>query len=82
MQKRTVYFENVDAPNTIVRKRSDRIPLEYISPGNPVWTETRPNSSYEREYYLAQGNCCLFPISEEEAMKRLTQWGLSQETIT
>lgn len=76
MQKETVYFENVDIPDTIVRKQPDMFELEVISKRNPVWTKTQPNSSYEREYYFGQGNCCLFAITYEEAKKRLSEWGI------
>ncbi len=74
--KSAVYFENADKPDTIVRKRSGMFELEYISKSNPVWKKTMPNSSYEREYYLGEGNCCLFSITYEEAKKRLTEWGV------
>ena len=76
MQKETIYFEDADIPDTIVRKRPDIFQLEYISRKNPVWTKTLPNSSYEREYYLGEGNCCLFHISYEEVQRRLAKWGV------
>ena len=76
MRKATVYFENVDVPDTIVRKRSGIFELEYISKKNPVWTKTLPNSSYEREFYFGEGNCCLFQITCEEAKRRLAEWGV------
>ena len=75
MNQRTVYFENADRPDTIVRKRPNVFELEYISRQFPEWKKAAPNSSYEREYYLGEGNCCLFHISEEEAKKRLEEWG-------
>ena len=78
--KGTVYFENVDLPDTLVRKRPDIFELEYISKRNPVWTKTQPNSSYEREYYLGQGNCCLFQITFEEVQRRLKEWGIDIAT--
>jgi len=76
MNERTVYFENVDLPDTVVRKRAGVFGLEYISKMHPIWQKALPNSSYEREYYLGQGNCCLFDISYEEAKKRLAEWGI------
>lgn len=76
MKKETEYFKNVDIPDTIVRKQPDMFELEVISKRNPVWTKTQPNSSYEREYYFGQGNNCLFPITYEEAKKRLSEWGI------
>ena len=76
MNERTVYFENVDLPDTIVRKRAGVFGLEYISKRHLIWQKVLPNSSYEREYYLGQGNCCLFDISYEEAKKRLAEWGI------
>lgn len=76
MKKETVYFENVDITDTIVRKRPELFELEYISKSNPVWRKTLPNSSYEREYYFGEGNGCLFDITYEEAKRRLAEWGV------
>lgn len=76
MSQGIVYFENVDRPDTIVRKRPNVFELEYISRQYPEWKKTLPNSSYEREYYLGEGNSCLFSISYEEAKKRLEEWGV------
>ena len=76
MSQSTVYFENVDRQDTIIRKRPKVFELEYISRECPKWQKTTPNSSYEREYYLGEGNCCLFRISYEEAKKRLEEWGV------
>ena len=76
MGKKTIYFEDVDKNNTIVRKKPSIFELEYISKQNPTWQKTLPNSSYEREYYLGEGNCCLFEITYEEAKKRLAEWGV------
>ena len=74
--KKVQYFENSDCPDTVIRKRPEIFELEYISPRTPEWTKTRPNSSYEREYYLAQGNCCLVDITYEEAKDRMARWGI------
>lgn len=76
MKKGTVYFENVDVADIIVRKRPDLFELEYISKKNPVWKKTLPNSSYEREFYFGEGNGCLFDITYEEAKRRLAEWGV------
>ena len=81
MRKNTSYFENVDNPDIIIRKQADMFELEYISPNNPVWTKTTPNSSYEREYYLGEGNCCLFAITYEEAKKQLAKWGITECSV-
>lgn len=74
-KKVVVYYENVDLPDTIVRHTIPH-PIEVISARNPVWRESMPNSSYERELFLGQGNCCLFEITYEEAKKRLAAWGV------
>lgn len=74
--RKTRYFKNVDVPDTIVRKRPSLFELEYISKSNPVWTKTTANHSFEREYYLGEGNCCLFSISYEEAKQILAEWGV------
>lgn len=76
MHRKTVYFENVDVPDTIVRKRPNVFELEYIFKENLNWIKTLPNSSYEREYYLGEGNGCLFSITYEEAKRRLAEWGV------
>ena len=76
MHETTIYFENVDILDTIVRKRPNVFELEYITKNNPVWIKTLPNSSYEREYYLGEGNGCLFDITYEEAKRRLGEWGV------
>lgn len=74
MKKSVVYFEDVDNPNVLVRRRSDIAEMEYLSKNSMTWKKCKPGSSYEREYYLAQGNCCLFEISHAEAKQRLREW--------
>lgn len=74
MKNKTVYFEDVGVPNRIVRKRPHLFELEYITKEQCVWTKTLANSLYEREYYLGEGDNCLFEISYEEARKRLAEW--------
>lgn len=76
MEQTTQYFEDTDKSDTIVRKRQGVFELEYISKRKVVWTKTIANSSYEREYYFGEGNSCLFPISYEEAKKRLAEFGV------
>jgi len=78
MKKETIYFEDIDVADTIVRKRPDIFELEYISKNNPVWKKTLPNSSYEREFYFGEGDGCLFDITYEEAQRRLTEWGVEK----
>lgn len=77
MQGRVIYFKDADASDTIVRKRPEVRELEYISRERPVWTKTKPNSAYEREFYLGEGNNCLFDITYEEAKRRLEEWGIN-----
>ena len=77
MNERTIYFEDADNENVIVRKNPNKFALEYISKSRPVWEETVPNSSYEREFYLGEGNCCLFSIPYEDAKQRLAEWGVT-----
>ena len=76
MITKTIYFEDADHPDTIVRKRVNAHALEYISKQNPSWKQAAPNSSYEREFYLGEGNCCLFSITYDEAKERLAQGGV------
>lgn len=42
MNQRTVYFENADRPDTIVRKRPNVFELEYISRQCPEWKKAVP----------------------------------------
>lgn len=77
----TAYFEDADNPDILVRRRADAAGLEYISKTRPVWAECGAGSSYEREYYLAQGNCCLFDISREEAERRIEAWVREENTV-
>ena len=71
----TIYFKDVNT-GRIVRKREDEIALEYIFPNAKGWTLTEKDHSYEREYYLGEGNTSLFDISEEEAYAVIKKWGL------
>lgn len=76
MHEEIIYFENADREDTVIRKRPEMFELEVISPRHSGWTKTGPNSSYERELYLGQGNCCMFPITYEEAKKKLAKYGV------
>lgn len=76
MTTRTIYFEDADHPDRIIRKRPRVYELEYISNQDSAWKKAAPNSSYEREYYLGEGNCSLFSITYEEAKRRLADWGV------
>ena len=67
------YFKDVDTGN-IVRKPDESMHLEYSFKGSCGWIITEPNSSYEREYWLGEGRCCLFNITEEEATKEIASW--------
>ena len=77
MQGKIIYFEDADVPDTIVRKCPGNWGLEYISKAKPVWRIAPPNSAYEREFYLGEGNNCLFDITYEETSRRLAEWGLN-----
>ena len=72
---KTIYFKDVDT-DRIVRKRENEFALEYIFPNADGWVMTEQDHSYEREYYLGEGNTCLFDVSEEEAYNTVKQWGL------
>ena len=61
------YFRDVDT-GFIVRKPDEGMHLEYTYNDFSNWTQTEPDSSYEREYWLGEGNTCLFNIAEEEAI--------------
>ena len=67
------YFRDVDK-GRIVRTVDDSFRLEYLSKGADSWTRTEHDHPYEREYWLGEGNCCLFDISEEEALKIINSW--------
>lgn len=62
-----IYFRDVNT-GFIVRKPDEGMHLEYTYDDFSNWTQTEPDSSYEREYWLGEGNSCLFDITEEEAV--------------
>ncbi len=70
------YYEDVDRKDRIVRKGANTYKIEWISKESPTWKEVSYDGSYAREIFLGQGNCCLFSITEEEALKRLAEWGV------
>ena len=61
------YFRDVDS-GIIVRKPDEGMHLEYTYNDLLKWKQTEPNSKYEREYWLGEGNMCLFDITEKEAI--------------
>ena len=67
------YYEDVDHKDVIVRC-SEYFCIEEISRKRPYWSKVPSNCSYEREILIGQGNCCLFPITEEEALQRIKEW--------
>lgn len=74
--RKIAYYEDVDRGDVIVRKRPYVFQAEFISINSPVWKKEHPDGSYMRELYLGQGNNCLFSITQEEAQKRLAEWGV------
>ena len=68
------YFRDVDK-NNIVRKPDEGMFLEYTFKGAKGWLKTEPDSSYEREYWLGEGNTCLFDLDESEALAEILSWG-------
>lgn len=78
MKEKVVYYKNVDYPDTIVRHTIPG-PIEIISARIPYWREADLNSSYAREIYLGEGNCCLFTIDFETAKSMMSEWGLDIE---
>lgn len=65
------YFRDVDT-GTLVRKRDHYAKLEQYVQQKNEWCDVSDDSSYAREYYLGQGNTCLFDISEEDVLKLIT----------
>ena len=61
-----IYFRDVNT-GFIVRKPDEGMHLECTYDDFSEWTQTEPDSSYEREYWFGEGNMCLFDITEEEA---------------
>lgn len=74
-----IYFRDVDK-GYIVRKPDEGMHLEYTFKGAGGWFKTEPDSSYEREYWLGEGNTCLFNITEEEALKTISSWNEDSNT--
>ena len=49
------------------------------------WTECDIDGSYAREYWLGEGNCCLFEMDESVAKERINQLAhemMSKESST
>ena len=44
--------------------------LEQFKDG--LWQACDPDGSYAREYWLGEGNCCLFEIDEEVALAKIS----------
>ena len=76
VDKETQFFIDVDRENTIVRKRKNVFELEVISKERPHWRKTVKNDSYEREYYLGQGNTCLFDIKLDKVLQKFREWDI------
>lgn len=68
------YFRDVEKHN-IVRKPDEGMFLEYTFKGAKGWIKTEPDSSYEREYWLGEGNTCLFDLDEDKALAEILSWG-------
>lgn len=68
------YYRDVDKGN-IVRKPDEGMFLEYTFKGAKGWLRTEPDSSYEREYWLGEGNTCLFDLDEDKALAEILSWG-------
>lgn len=68
------YFRDVDK-NNIVRKPDEGMFLEYTFKGAKGWLKAEPDSAYEREYWLGEGNTCLFDLDEDEALAEILSWG-------
>lgn len=68
------YYRDVDRENTIVVKTQGRMRLDVFTKGDTDWRETQLDSAYEREVYFGEGNCCLFSLKEEEALRLLEEW--------
>lgn len=62
-----IYFRDVNT-SFIVRKPDEGMHLEYTYDDLSNWTQTEPDSLYEREYWFGEGDSCLFDITEEEAI--------------
>lgn len=71
------YFRDVDK-GRIVRVPEEGMHLEYIFKGASDWILTEYDHPYEREYWLGEGNTCLFDISEEDALKIISSWSDSE----
>ena len=76
VSEKIIYFKNADRDDSIIRERPGMFELEVISPRHSGWTKTLPNSSYEKDHYLGEGNCCMFPISYKEAKEKLVKYGV------
>lgn len=68
------YF-TCDRTGRLLRKRPHVFCFDIMSSDDPVWREGHGETSYEREYYIGQGNNCLKHVSETEAKRIAEKWG-------
>ena len=68
------YYRDVERKDTIVVKVMGKMHLAVFSKGDSDWHETEYDSLYEREIYFGEGSCCLFSMTEEEALALLKEW--------
>ena len=68
------YYRDVDRKDTIVVKVPGQWSMLFFSKGDKNGRESKPDDPYEREYYFGEGSCCLFSMTEEEALALLKEW--------
>lgn len=74
----TKYFLDDNYDTILLRKRDGLFELEFINKNYLQWRHIIGESSYEREYYIGQGNNCLTRITEVKAFEILKSWGYKE----
>ncbi len=74
-EERKIFFKDVSSKSIVLVKwNNEKTQLERLHESSPEWRYVGSNSSYEREFYLGQGNNCLDEISEDEFISILREW--------
>lgn len=74
------YYKDRDTGNIVRFIQGYGRIIEFLCKNDLVWrrVDIHANSNYARELYLGEGNNCLVIISQEEAMKIISEWGASE----
>ncbi len=74
------YYIDVDHKNLIRVNTTEEVAfLEFLKPYTTEWILCTHNHIYEREYYLGEGNSCMFDIEEDDALAMISKWAKKEK---